>query len=429
MAFSIPYYIFIISILTTKSYSTFEPKALVIPISKDPTTHQYTTNITQRTPPISLPLTLDLGTQFLWVTCNRRYKSSTYHPIPCNSPKCMTLPKPTICKTCRTTPKPGCNINTCRTLTLKNPITNIKPPLGGELSKDIISINSTNGSNPGQVVTIPNFLFVCAPPSLVQGLTKGSQGVAGFGRSKNSIPNQFSSYFHFPNKFSLCLPSSGFETGAGFFGPGPYNFFPGIDLTTLLSYTPLLTNKIRPSDYYIGVTQIKIFDQNVPINKSLLSINSKGYGGTMISVVDPFTIMETSIFMEVSRTFNNELTKSGQVKRVNPVAPFEFCYDPTTLPFTRIGPFGPDINLVMQSEKVVWTISGQNYFVRASNEAYCLGLVNGGKKPKASIVIGGFQLEDNFVEFDVGKSRVGFSNSLLFSRVRCSNFNFTSTNV
>lgn len=44
----------------------------------------------------------------------------------------------------------------------------------------------------------------------------------------------------------------------------------------------------------------------------------------------------------------------------------------------------------------------------------------------SAIVIGGHQIEDNLLQFDLATSRLGFSSSLLFRQTTCANFNFTS---
>ncbi|KAL2904741.1 Basic 7S globulin [Bienertia sinuspersici] len=230
----------------------------------------------------------------------------------------------------------------------------------------------------------------------------------------------------------MCLPPFS-ESGAVFLGDGPYNISPGgtgtvVDLRSMLSYTPLVGNPVFPSDYFIGVQGIKVSQQDVPINKSLLSINSKGYGGTTVSLVHPYTTLETSIFKAVTTVFDKQLKNfSLPAKRVTPVAPFEFCYDPTTISSTRIGPVVPDIDLLLQSQKGYWRIAPTNSIVRANN-AYCLGFLDGGNNPTTSIVIGGFQIEDNMLQFDRAKNRLGFSSSLIYDRIRCSFFNFTSDN-
>lgn len=250
-------------------------------------------------------------------------------------------------------------------------------------------------------------------------------GVAGLGRSKISLPSQVSSYFRFPRKFTLCLPPLT-ESGVVFFGDVTYNFNPpGGAASANLSYTLLVANPFRPSDYFIGVQGIKVGGEDVPsVNKSKLSINSKGNGGTMISLSHPYTIMETSIYKAITTIFNEQLTTV--VKRVNPVAPFQFCYDSNTIGFSPIGPMVQDIDLVLQSKEVKWIIAPLNSMVRMNDKAYCLGILDGGNNPSTSIIIGGFQIEDNLLQFDLDKSMIGFSSSLIYNRMRCSNFNFTS---
>jgi hypothetical protein len=89
----------------------------------------------------------------------------------------------------------------------------------------------------------------------------------------------------------------------------------------------------------------------------------------------------------------------------------------------------PQIDLVLQSSKVSWTIFGANSMVQVKSDVMCLGFVDGGLNPRTSIVIGGYQLENNLLQFDIATSRLGFSSSLLFRQTTCANFNFTSNNV
>ena len=45
---------------------------------------------------------------------------------------------------------------------------------------------------------------------------------------------------------------------------------------------------------------MKVDDRVVPLNSTLLSIDSQGYGGTKISTVNPYTALEKSIFKAVT---------------------------------------------------------------------------------------------------------------------------------
>ncbi|KMS95450.1 hypothetical protein BVRB_008150 [Beta vulgaris subsp. vulgaris] len=412
--------------------SSFRPKALVLPISRDPSTLQYRINLTQRTPPINIPLTLDLGGPFLWVDCDKNYISTTYRSARCNSAQC-SLANSKSCGTCNAPPRPGCNNNTCG-LFPENPF--INTATSGELASDVIRITSTDGSNPGPVVKVPNFLFSCAPTSLLKGLSKSVQGIAGLGSTKISPPSQFSSAFSFARKFAICLPSlSEGGNGALFFGDGPYKFFFETDLVSLLTFTPLVTNHVSTgatsfagepsSEYFIKVNQLRINNKVVPINKPLLSIDSKGNGGTKLSTTIPYTLMQTSIYKSFINVFVNEL-RITNVTIVKTIAPFNVCVDPSTFPASRGTDGVPWINFELDGASQAWTLIGGNSFVRVNKDVSCLGIMDGGEKPRTSIVIGGLQLEDNLVQVDMAKSRIGFSSSLRISRTSCSMFNFTS---
>lgn len=64
--------------------------------------------------------------------------------------------------------------------------------------------------------------------------------------------------------------------------------------------------------------------------------------------------------------------------------------------------------------------------VEVSDEVMCLGFLDGGSSPRASIVIGGYQLEDNLLEFNLATSMFGFSSSLLMRDTTCSDLKLYS---
>ncbi|KAI3875003.1 hypothetical protein MKW98_019576 [Papaver atlanticum] len=429
LVFSTFLFLSLSSLSNSQHTTSFRPKALVLPIIKDASALQYLTHINQRTPRVPVKVVVDLGGQYLWVDCEQGYASSTYRPARCGSAQCSLAMKTLGCGTCSSTPRPGCNNNTCN-LFPDNPIN--QGAAIAEVASDVVSVQSTDGSNPGASVTAKQFIFSCAPTSLLEGLEKGVKGMAGFGRSKIGLPSQFSTAFSFPRKFAMCLASN----GVIFFGDGPYVMQPGIDLSTSLEYTPLLINPISTAaayvlgdasvEYFIGVKSIKINEKQVPVKKNLLSINSTdGYGGTKISTVNPYTVMETSIYSAFVDVFTKE-AKALNISRVAPVAPFGTCFSRKNVGTTRVGAAVPTIDLVLQNEKVIWRIFGANSMVQVKDDVLCLGFVDGGVNPRTSIVLGGHQLEDNLLQFDIATSRLGFSSSLLFIQTTCSNFNFTT---
>ncbi|KAI5395199.1 GLC7-interacting protein 2 [Lathyrus oleraceus] len=264
--------------------------------------------------------------------------------------------------------------------------------------------------------------------------------MAGLGRTKISLPTQLASAFSFDRKFAFCFSSS---NGVVIFGDGPYGFAANVGSapnvvydSKSLTYTPLLINPVstasafsqgEPSaEYFIGVKAIKIDEKVVSVNTSLLSIDSNGVGGTKISTVDPYTVLEASIYKVVTEAFV-KASIARNITRVDSTPPFEFCYSFDNLPGTPLGAAVPTIELVLQNENVVWEMFGANSMVNINDEVLCLGIVNGGENPRSSIVIGGYQLENHLVQFDLAASRLGFSSSLFARKTDCFRFNFTST--
>ncbi|XP_058077758.1 probable aspartic proteinase GIP2 [Magnolia sinica] len=413
--------LFLLLISFSFAQVSFRPKALILPVVKDTATLQYVTQINQRTPLLPIRLTVDLGGQFLWVDCDSAaYVSSSYRQARCGSAQC-SLAKSGACG--------GgiCGLFPDNTITRTGSY--------GEVGDDIVALQSTDGSNPGPIVTIPHFIFTCAPTFLLQGLASKVNGMVGLARTRIALPSQFAAAFSFHRKFAVCLSSSSTSNGVIFFGDGPYMLLPNIDASKSLIYTPLIINPVstagvyglgEPSDeYFIGVKSIKINEKRVPLNASLLSIDNNGFGGTKISTVNPYTTLETSIYKAFSEAFIREAT-SRNITRAAPVAPFDVCFSSKRIGSTRVGPAVPWVDLVLQSENVYWRIFGANSMVYVNDDVVCLAFVDGGSNPRTSIVIGGYQLEDNLLQFDLATSRLGFSSSLLFRRTTCANFNFTS---
>ncbi|XWS58225.1 hypothetical protein CRYUN_Cryun08bG0016400 [Craigia yunnanensis] len=404
--------------LLSESQSTSKPNKFVLPVHQDNKTNLYVANIYKRTPLLQVPFVVDLNGRLLWVTCEQSYLSSTYRAPRCHSTQCARAGTH-YCHTCSSKARPGCHNNTCGLMSV-NPVTGLTAM--SELAQDVLSIQSTQGSNPGPLVRIPQVLFTCAPSLLLQrGLPGNVQGVAGLGHSSISLPTQLASHFGFAGfapTFALCLAPN----GVIFFGDSPYYMLPDVDISRPLSYTPLI---ISPQgEYYIEVRSIKINNKDVPVNKTLLSINRRGVGGTKLSTINPYTVLEHSIFKAIAQFFTKELSCILQVK---PVEPFGVCFDSKSIKSTKVGPGVPNIDLVLHDQHVIWRIFGSNSVVQAAPGISCLAFVDGGLKTRASIVIGAYQMENNLVQFDLARSRLGFSSSLLFFRTSCNNFNFTAT--
>ncbi|XP_071699067.1 gamma conglutin 1-like [Rutidosis leptorrhynchoides] len=108
------------------------------------------------------------------------------------------------------------------------------------------------------------------------------------------------------------------------------------------------------------------------------------------------------------------ISVTKRVPRANVVAPFGVCYNISTGP-VKI----PNIDLVLQDGKT-WTISTANSIKQVDNNVACLAFVDGGATSEHGILIGTYQIEDNFLMFNWKNSTLGFSSSLTLKKSSCS---------
>ncbi|KAJ9187656.1 hypothetical protein P3X46_003085 [Hevea brasiliensis] len=409
--------------------------ALIAPIHKDPDSLLYTVTVYLKTPLQPTKLHLDLGASFTWVDCFKDYNSTTYQHIPCDSPLCNSF-HTFSCANCYDPPGPACSNDSC-SIYPENPVT--RQATVATALIDSLALPTTDASAPGQMGLIPEFIFSCSRTFLLNGLAKEVTGLAALGRSNHSLPAQISNAFSSPRYFALCLSGSTSEAGVAFFGTrGPYMFLPGVDLSKSLVYTGLILNPVgstvisynqQPSDeYYINLTSIKVNGKAVEVNISQLAIDENGFGGTKLSTDTSYTTLESSIYQAFVKAFVNEsaglnLTVTSAIK------PFDVCYQASDIINTLVGPGVPTVDLVMESEDVFWRIFGSNSMVRIERDgldAWCLGFVDGGINARTSIVIGGHQMEDNLLQFDLESKMLGFSSSVLLKRTTCANFTLSS---
>ncbi|XP_004494958.1 basic 7S globulin-like [Cicer arietinum] len=403
--------------------SNSKPNLLVLPVQQDANTGLHWAYIHKRTPLMQLPVLIDLNGKHLWVNCEQHYSSSTYQAPFCHSTQCARANTHT-CHTCVSSFRPGCHNNTCGLMSA-NPVT--QQTALGELAQDVFAIYTTRGPKLGPMVTVPQFLFSCAPSFLAQkGLPNNVQGVAGLAHSPISLPNQLSSHFGLKHQFTTCLSRYPKSNGAIIFGDAANNMRFGNNrnyknnpnILNNLIYTPLT---ITPEgEYRMHVTSIQINEHTVvPVSGSMLSSYPEGViGGTLISTSIPYTTLQDSLFETFVQVFAKQFPKEAQV---NAVGPFGLCFDSK-----RINK-AVNVEFVLDRSDVVWRISGENLMVEAKSGISCLGIVNGGLKPKATISIGSRQLEENLLLFDLVESKLGFSNSLSSRGIKCSDlFDFNN---
>lgn len=417
-------YFFLLSLtlfsVSCLSAQNTKPHSFILPIKKDPSTNLFYTSVGIGTPRKDFNLAIDLSGENLWYDCNTNYNSSSYTPIACGSKRCPDV----ACIGCNGPFKPGCTNNTCASNTI-NPLANFI--FGGGLGEDLIFISQQKISGLlSTCIDTDGYPSFTGNDSALNGLPKNSQGIIGLARSNLSLPTQLALKNRVSPKFSLCLPS---DNKQGFTNL----LVDSSEGAKFVQTTPLIVNPVSTGavsvagvasiEYFIDVKSVKIDGNVLNLKPSLLSIDNKGNGGTKISTMVPFTELQSSVYKPFIREFIKKAS-DRKLKRVASVAPFEACYETSSIGNSAGGLVVPSIDLVLQGG-VEWSIHGANSMVIVKKNVACLAFVDGGTEPrmsfvKASIVIGGHQLENNLLVFDLASSKLSFSSSLLLHNKSCS---------
>ncbi|EXC31441.1 Basic 7S globulin [Morus notabilis] len=382
----------------------------ILPITKDASTLQYLTSVDHGNSLLPTKLVLDLGGPFLWMDCGSRDLFSPGRLISRGSIRCLAAKS--------SSRRNSDDKSDVCAIFSENRIGKVRGR--GDVAEDILAVDLVDPSKAEEIRTVGkylhnNFLFACAEKSLLSGLASGAKGILGLGRARISLPSQISSGLDSKWEFTLCLSSS---NGVVLHENGRYmsSYF-GSEISNSLVYTPLILSGEGDSqnDYFINLKSISIGGKRLSFDVEKAKL----------STIVPYTTMESSIYAVFVKAYERAAL-SMNMTRVESVAPFGLCFGVETVPKTRFGPEVPDVELGLQSELVKWRIHGRNLMVKVSDEVVCLGFLDGGLELGASIVLGGFQLEDVVLHFDVGSSMMGFSPLLKWKR-SCSDFGFGAT--
>ncbi|XP_023514746.1 basic 7S globulin 2-like [Cucurbita pepo subsp. pepo] len=422
--------------------------AFIAPIHKDHNSGLYSISVHVKTPLRPANLHLDLGGAFSWIDCYNHYNSSSYRLVKCNSPLSDSF-NHRVCSSCIQAPT-----SICANDAIFSDVYPEKPSIRDEyvdylnpkltdsenVVTDVLALSTTDGSRSGLLRRISNMPFACVKTNFLRGLARNVIGLAALGRANESIPLTISAKFNSPRIFAICLSGTRLGSGVAFIGSkGPYVFSPNVDLSKSLIYTPLLfnpqsgsiyTNWLPSYEYYIGLSAIRINNEAVRFNTSLLQFEPvHGRGGAKISTSTTYALLESSIYRAFATAFMKEAAMLN-FTLANAVEPFGVCFEGSSVAMTAAGPRAPVVYLEMEKGKVVWKLGGRNSMVRIKKlgvDLWCLGYVNGGEFPRTPIVIGGLQMEDHLLQFDLEKHRFGFTSSALLQGTSCSKFNFSSS--
>lgn len=378
--------LFLLPLILIFHQSSAQPHTtLVAPLKKDATTSLSTIILNS-----DEHYVVDLSAAFSW----RRCPSRSHPTVACFTSECIQatyLPS----SYCSLLPPPSTTTPCTCMVTPINPIAK-----SCEIAQ-LTSRNFTLSSTYNDQITLNDIYLSCASQSIFSSFPRGALGLASLSLAPLSLPSQFSSFLGVGTKFALCLPSSNLGNGVAFFGNGPYKLRSRatFNVSSLLSYTQLLRNP-KSADYFIGINAITIGGKSILFSP---------FEGIKLSTVVPYTILRTDVYKPVVEFFTNAMKG---VPRAQKATPFTICYNSS---FDV-----PRIDLEFDDAKN-WTMYKANSMKKVGDSA-CLAFLDGGETAEYKVVIGSYQMEDNFLLFDIDQSRLGFSSSLHSNKITCSNF-------
>lgn len=237
-------------------------------------------------------------------------------------------------------------------------------------------------------------------------------GIAGFGRGPESLPAQMGL-----KRFSYCLVSHRFDdapqssdlvlvSGGG----------AAADKGSAANYTPFRKNPKSSNPafqdyYYVTLRKITVGGVNVRAPYKFLVADSDGDGGTIVDSGTTLTFMENPVFELVA----GELEK--QVGKLNYSRARDVENESGLRPCFNINSDEESINLPQLSFHlkggVEMVLPVGDYFSFLEDSVICMTIVTnngseGGVGPGPAIILGNYQQQNFYMEYDLENERLGF---------------------
>ncbi|KAG1327346.1 aspartyl protease family protein [Cocos nucifera] len=257
---------------------------------------EYVVTVGYGTPNQDQTVNFDTGSDVSWIQCQpcpdcypqqENYfdptQSSSYASIPCSSPECSL------------SSLHSCSNSTC--------IYQVQYGDGsmtqGYLSRETLTLSPSD--------MVSGFIFGCGQSN--EGLFGKLAGLMGLGRGKLSLVSQTSQKFG--SVFSYCLPPTASSTGYLTFGePTP---------SATISYTPMHTDRTKPTFYIVNLIAISVSGQQLAIQPSVFS--------STVFILDSGTVitrLPPSAYQSLRSAFQSSMMNYPMT---GPSGILDTCYD------------------------------------------------------------------------------------------------------
>lgn len=360
-----------------------------------------TVTLTVGSPPQSVTMVLDTGSELSWLHCKKSQIfetafcptcSQSYSPVPCSS------------RTCTTRTHDFINPVSCDPRKLCHAVVSYadSTSLEGNLATDTFRMAGT---------PMPGTVFGCMDTGVSTNVGEDSKTTGLLGLNRGSL--SFVSQTGF-RKFSYCI--SGLDSsGVLLLGEASFPWL------SQLKYTPLV-NMSTPLPYYdrmaytLHLEGIKVSETPLRVAKSLLEPDHTGAGQTMMDSGTQFTFLLGPVYAALKAEFSKQTSKIlkplGEPNFVFQGG-MDLCYRVPT--GSRSLPALPAVTLVFRGaemvvsggERLLHRVPGE---VRGSDSVYCFTFGNSELVGIEAFLVGNLHQQDVWMEYDLAGSRLGLAN-------------------
>ncbi|KVI08337.1 probable aspartyl protease At4g16563 [Cynara cardunculus var. scolymus] len=369
----------------------------------------YSVSLSFGSPPQKLSFVMDTGSSLVWFPCTHRYQCSDCQFSNVN-PNNISRFIPKLSSSSKII---GCSNKKCGwVFGSSNPI-----QCNGKEICPAYMLQYGSGSTAGLMLSetldfpegdVTDFAVGCSILS-----TRQPSGIAGFGRGPASLPVQMGL-----KRFSYCLVSHRFDDA-----PVSSELVLVRDSSNSggsdagISYTKFHKNPVSSRSsfqdyYYVNLRKITVGGKTVKIPYGFLVPGSDGNGGTIIDSGTTFTFMDNHVYDLVAKEFENQMSKykrSGEMESKSGLRP---CFDigdkPVKIPALMFHfkggaklslPLADYFSFMGESDVVCMTI--------VSSES-----IGSDTRIGPSIILGNYQQQNIYLEYDLEKGRLGFKNQI-----------------
>lgn len=322
-------------------------------------------------------------------------QSASSKILGCQNPKCEWISGPNVLSRC-----PDCIPGT-QNCTQTCPIYTIQYGSG-----------STLGLLLSETLKFPqkafaDFIVGCSIFSIRQ-----PAGIAGFGRSQESLPSQLGL-----SKFSHCLISRRFDDSTQSSDLVLYRGSTSDAKTPGVKYTPFLKNPVSNNSafreyYYLNLRKVLVGGKsvNIPYKYLVPSDDGNGNGGTVVDSGSTFTFMEKPVFEPVAHAFAKQMANFPRAADVESQSGLSPCFNVSGVKAEAVK--FPELAFHFKGGAKL-ELPVENYIALAGNSSVCLTIISdNGFGPDNSvgpaIILGNFQQQNFYVEYDLENERFGF---------------------